>query len=148
MSLRLARIRHEFVEFVPEQLEAGVLYVSRRYRTASHLCCCGCGLEVVTPLNNAKWQASERGGKVWLSPSIGNWSFPCRSHYWIEGGRIRWDSLMSAEAIAAVRRRDHHDAEHLAAATSPFAKLRMGVAALWARITSTFRGVPSRVWWK
>lgn len=142
MSLRLTHIRHEFVEFIPERLEAGVVYVSRRYRTASHLCCCGCGLEVVTPLNGAKWQTSERGGKVWLSPSIGNWSFPCRSHYWIEGGRIRWDGRMSAQAIAAVRRRDRHDAERLAAATGPFVKLRKGVAALWARITLALRGRP------
>lgn len=112
---RLARVRHEFVDFIPERLEAGVLYISRRYRTASHLCCCGCGLEVVTPLNEAKWQVSERGGEVWLRPSIGNWSFPCQSHYWIEGGRVRWDGTMSASAIAAVRRRDRRDAERLVA---------------------------------
>lgn len=112
---RLARVRHEFVDFIPERLEAGVLYISRRYRTASHLCRCGCGLEVVTPLNEAKWQVSERGGEVWLRPSIGNWSFPCQSHYWIEGGRVRWDGTMSASAIAAVRRRDRRDAERLVA---------------------------------
>lgn len=142
MSLRRTRIRHRFVEFVPERLEAGVLYVSRRYRTASHLCCCGCGLEVATPLNDAKWQASERGGKIWLSPSIGNWSFPCRSHYWIEGGRIRWDGRMSAEAIAEVRQRDRHDAERLFAVTGSFAKLRKGVAALWAKVISALRRKP------
>lgn len=142
MSARPTRIRHKYVEFVPKQLEAGVLYVSRRYRTASHLCCCGCGLEVVTPLNDAKWQASERGDKVWLSPSIGNWSFPCRSHYWIEGGRIRWDGRISAGAIAAVRRRDRHDAKAFIAAIGPFAKLRKGVAALWAKIAIAFRRKP------
>jgi hypothetical protein len=25
-----------------------------------------------------------------LFPSIGNWSYPCGSHYWIERNRIRW----------------------------------------------------------
>ena len=50
---RIMQISHEFVEFIPEQLEQGVIYVSRRYSTASHLCCCGCGLKAVTPLNAA-----------------------------------------------------------------------------------------------
>ena len=140
MSPRVTRIRHEFVEFVPERLKEGVLYVSRRYRTASHLCCCGCGLEVVTPLNDAKWRMLERGGAVWLRPSIGNWSFPCQSHYWIEGGRIRWEGGMSAEAIAGVQQRDRHDADRLVAPSGLFPRLRTSVVALWAKIVSLFRG--------
>lgn len=138
MSSRLTHIRHESVEFVPERLKEGVLYVSRRYRTASHLCCCGCGLEVVTPLNDAKWRVSERAGAVWLRPSIGNWSFPCQSHYWIEGGRVRWDGRMSAEAIAAVQQRDHQDAELLVVPTGLFSRLRKGLVALRAMIVSVF----------
>ena len=101
--MRLARLEAEFVEFIPEQLAPGVLYVSRRYSTAAHLCCCGCGLEVVTPLNPAKWQLSERGRGVSLSPSIGNWGFPCQSHYWIDGGQVRWAGAMSPAAISAAR---------------------------------------------
>ena len=42
------RIAHEFVEFIPEKLEEGVVYVSFEYATAMHLCCCGCGREVST----------------------------------------------------------------------------------------------------
>lgn len=139
MSPRLNHIRHEAVEFVPERLEKGVLYVSRRYRTASHLCCCGCGLEVVTPLNDAKWRVSNRRGAVWLRPSIGNWSFPCQSHYWIEGGRIRWDDRMSAKAIAEVQQRDRQDAELLVAPSGLFSRLRRSMAALRAEIASAFR---------
>jgi hypothetical protein len=61
------RIQPEFVEFIPERLNPGILYVSRRFSTATHLCCCGCGSEVVTPLNPAKWRLTERGGKVSLT---------------------------------------------------------------------------------
>ncbi len=78
-----SHLKPEFVEFILDRLEPGVLYISRRYATASHLCCCGCEREVVTPLNPAKWRITERAAKVSLTPSIGNWSFPCRSHYWI-----------------------------------------------------------------
>ncbi|RVD67411.1 hypothetical protein EN751_36940, partial [Mesorhizobium sp. M4A.F.Ca.ET.029.04.2.1] len=53
-----------FVDFIPDELEVGVIYISRRYSTASHLCCCGCGREVVTPLNPAKWRLVEKDGKV------------------------------------------------------------------------------------
>src|ERR1700730_13391675 len=66
---RIDELQPEFVDFIPERLDRGVLYISRRYSTASHLCCCGCGLEVVTPLNPAKWHLSVDKGTVSLNPS-------------------------------------------------------------------------------
>jgi hypothetical protein len=109
-----------FVEFIPEKLNSGLLYVSRRYRTSSHLCCCGCGLEVVTPLNPAKWKLSEHAdGSVSLSPSVGNWSFPCKSHYWVSRNKIQWATRMSAAQIAAVQARDKFDANEFAKRSRP-----------------------------
>lgn len=105
------RLQPVFVEAIPSVLRAGHLYISKRYRTAVHLCCCGCSLEVVTPLNPAKWRLTERGDTVSLYPSIGNWSFPCRSHYWIENNRVRWSWAMSKAEIARVRKRDQRDVE-------------------------------------
>lgn len=100
-----------FVDFIPEKLDEGVLYISRRYRTASHLCACGCGLEVVTPLNPAKWSLTENAdGTVSMNPSIGNWGFPCRSHYFINRGRVQWAAAMSDAVISAVQARDKGDA--------------------------------------
>jgi hypothetical protein len=104
-----------FVEFIPEKLNSGLLYVSRRYRTSSHLCCCGCGLEVVTPLNAAKWTLSEHDdGSVSLSPSVGNWSFPCKSHYWVRRNQIQWAARISPAQIAAVQAHDKYDTIELA----------------------------------
>lgn len=103
---KVSTLRPEFVEFIPAKGEPGVIYVSERFRTAMHLCCCGCGLEVITPLNPAKWSLRKQGGQVSLSPSIGNWSFPCRSHYWIERGRVRWAGPMSNKRISLVRHLD------------------------------------------
>ena len=90
-----------------------MLYISRRYATASHLCCCGCGREVVTPLNPAKWRLTESKGAISLSPSIGNWSFPCQSHYLIERGAVRWAGAMSRKQIAAVQNHDRIDAAYM-----------------------------------
>ena len=71
----------EFVMSIPDSLAERTLYVSMEYATVTHKCCCGCGLEVVTPLSPTDWKLTFDGVSVSLDPSIGNWSFPCRSHY-------------------------------------------------------------------
>jgi hypothetical protein len=96
-------MRHEFVECVPDQLDENVLYISMNYATAVHKCACGCGREVVTPLSPTDWSFTFNGDAVSLDHSIGNWSFPCRSHYFIEMSRIVWAGPMSDEEIAKGR---------------------------------------------
>ena len=103
---RQTRLRHEFVEAVPDELEDGVLYVSMLFATAVHRCCCGCGSEVVTPFSPTDWSLTFDGRSVSLSPSIGNWSFACRSHYWIDKGGVRWAGQWSPGEVTAGRRRD------------------------------------------
>lgn len=125
-------IRHlspRFIDYIPERPDAGVLYISKRYNTAVHLCCCGCGTEVVTPLNPAKWRLKEDDGTVSLFPSVGNWSFPCQSHYWIERNSVRWAGAMAPEIIAAVKARDRRDAAAAAPGpVGPRMKLRLWLA--------------------
>jgi len=137
--IRQTHMKAEFVEFIPERLEPGKLYISRRYSTAVHLCCCGCGLEVVTPLNPAKWHLTESRGAVSLYPSIGNWSFPCKSHYWIAESRIRWAGKMSSEVIAAVQNRDRQDAEINAQITERFGTIRRRAIELWTKVIRLLR---------
>lgn len=99
-------IRAEFVEAIPRSIEDGVLYVSHEYETAIHKCCCGCGQEVVTPIGPTDWKVTSDGDAISVHPSIGNWSFPCQSHYWIDHGRMRWAERWSAEQIKYGRERD------------------------------------------
>lgn len=96
----------EFVEFMPNELQEGVLYVSMAYSTAIHRCCCGCGQKVVTPFSPTDWKLTFDGEAVSLAPSIGNWSFPCQSHYWIERNAVKWAPRWSKEKIAAGRTND------------------------------------------
>ena len=100
------RLRHEFVDHIPEQLDEGVLYVSIQFGTVVHRCVCGCGEEVVTPLGPAEWRLTYDGRTVSLEPSIGNWSFPCRSHYWIDEGIVRWARDFSEAEIELVRQQE------------------------------------------
>lgn len=104
--MAIKKITHKFVDAIPERTEEGVLYLAMDYATAVHKCACGCGREVVTPLSPTDWKMGYDGVSVSLSPSIGNWSFPCRSHYWIKHSTIRWAGDMSDEQIAAGRAHD------------------------------------------
>jgi hypothetical protein len=100
----IERMRLEAVQFMPAQLEPGVLYVSEKYRTAAHLCACGCGEKVRTQLGDLGWCFSSGHSGPTLSPSIGNWQKPCRSHYFIRDGRVLWQGEWTDEEIAEGRR--------------------------------------------
>lgn len=112
-------LKPEFVEFIPEVLEDGKIYISETYATAVHKCCCGCGNKVVTPLSRTGWKLTVDGEYVSLYPSIGNWSFPCRSHYWIKRNVVRWSYQMSQREIDAGRRHDARAKERYFDACTP-----------------------------
>lgn len=103
--MRHRSVNPRFVEFMPETLEEGVLYVSMEYATAVHLCFCGCGSKVVTPLGPTDWRIVF-DGKVSLEPSIGSWELPCRSHYWVTKDSVRWAPDWSDDMVRAGRELD------------------------------------------
>jgi Family of unknown function (DUF6527) len=45
----------ERVKYMPRELSSGILYISDEYAVAGHLCACGCGNKVITPLGTAEW---------------------------------------------------------------------------------------------
>jgi len=114
-------LAHEFVKGIPNELEEGTLYVSMDYATVAHKCCCGCGREVVTPLSPTDWKLIYDGESISLSPSVGNWSFECRSHYWIDRSTVTWAGQLSKDRIETGRAYDRK------------AKKRHYAGADWAR---------------
>jgi hypothetical protein len=91
------------VHYLPRELETEILYVSEEYGVAGHLCACGCGNKIITPLAPTEWSFTEHNGKPSLDPSIGNWQLPCRSHYWITRGKIVWARQWTEKQIKAGR---------------------------------------------
>lgn len=104
--MRQSSLEPVFVGTIPELLEEGRLYISIRFRTASHLCVCGCGDTVVTPIKPAKWRLTYDGDTVSLFPSIGRWQSSCGSHYLITRNAVVWARDFSPEEREAVRQRD------------------------------------------
>lgn len=91
-------IRRVDVERFPPTLEEGVLYVSEKFELAAHLCACGCGHKVLVMLGDGHIVTGSHSAPS-VTPSIGVWDAPCRSHYWILEGSISWDESWSEEEI-------------------------------------------------
>lgn len=105
------KLAHKFVKNIPDTIENGVVYVSVDYSTAIHKCCCGCGSEVVTPITPTDWKLAFDGETISLSPSIGNWSLPCQSHYWITNNEVEWAPKWTRKQIERGRIEEEQDKE-------------------------------------
>jgi hypothetical protein len=140
VSQRPVGVTHEFVEFIPSELKQGTIYVSIPYATSSHLCLCGCGQKVVTPVSPAGWTLTFDGETISLHPSIGNWSFRCQSHYWIKRNQVEWAGRLTPGEIDLNRAHDralrqaHYGAGAGEAPEVESPKSKRGVwSHLWAR---------------
>lgn len=110
----IERLAPRFVGDVPEGLKAGVLYVAAEHGVMMHLCACGCGSEIALPLSPIDWRLTFDGETISVSPSVGNWSLPCRSHYIIDRSHVQWAGDWSDDEIQEGRTRDRcrRDARH------------------------------------
>lgn len=116
---------------MPAKLEPCVLYVSDEFGTAAHLCACGCGSKIRTPLGPTEWFLRETAAGPTLHPSIGNWQKPCRSHYLIVDGNILWAGEMSEEEVLAGRAVEQRRRENYYDRLYP--------SGFWARLWNRFK---------
>jgi hypothetical protein len=121
---------------MPKDLQAGVLYVSEEFLTAAHLCACGCGTKIRTPLGATEWSVKEdiQGPTLW--PSVGNWQQACRSHYWFHKGEVVWGDAWSRAQIDAGRAQEQERRRAYYDALYPASTLRR----LWNWLSRRFRG--------
>lgn len=128
------RVELRRVEYMPAVLEPGVLYVAEAFGAAAHLCACGCGSKVRTPLGPTEWSLSDGPSGLSLDPSIGNWQRPCRSHYWILDGEVVWSEPWTEEQVRVGRARE--EARREAFFASRTGRLRR----IWPRIARMVSG--------
>jgi len=102
-ELKIVHTKH-----IERPLKEGVLYISKEYNTAIHLCICGCGVETVTPFSHIingrdhGWHFTFENDDqiVTLRPSIGNFSPPpYHAHYYITKNRIELCEPIRPELI-------------------------------------------------
>lgn len=85
------------VHYMPKNLEPGLFYVSDEFEIAGHLCACGCGSKVMTPLGTTEWSFEDSSFGPTLTPSIGSWQLLCKSHYCITHGEVCWADQWTPE---------------------------------------------------
>ena len=145
--MRRSSLEPVFVETVPSGLDEGTLYISVRFRTAAHLCACGCGSKVITPIKPAKWRITYDGETVSLWPSVGNWQKPCRSHYVIKKKEVLWHRDWTDREIDAGRAREqrelrqHYERRKVASGALPSSDQPSWPRRVWTRITQFARGI-------
>ena len=137
---RLDEITPEFVDEVPSTLEHGTLYLSCRYRAAVHLCACGCGAKISTPLHPTGWRLSYDGECISLDPSVGNWSEKCQSHYVIRDSQVLWGERFSRRRIQRIREQRHRELEdYYGVNTRPAPQQSGPKEGFWSRIWKVIR---------
>lgn len=130
------RFEIQHVHYMPKELKPGVLYVSEEFDIAMHLCACGCGSKIKTPLGPTEWSVEETESGPSLRPSVGNWQQACQSHYWINHGEVRWAEKWSAEEIAEGR---CHEDERRSAYYDALSRKRGGMLRrLWSMLRNLF----------
>lgn len=127
--------RPSFGEYIPLHPEPGILHISLTYATAVHLCACGCARKVVTPFSPADWQFTF-DGTVSIKPSIGNWQYPCQSHYFIRSNQVVWVKRFTPDQITICLRRDTEDRQAHYGSTTTWNRLRRWVSRHFTRLTN------------
>ena len=94
--MRMKTFKTEIVHRVPETLQPDVLYVCFDCNVVVHLCACGCGEKVILPIDPDFWRIEYDGETISLYPSIGNFQFACKSHYWIRKNNVVWADMFSS----------------------------------------------------
>lgn len=123
---------------MPRVLEPGVLYFSEEFGTAAHLCACGCGEKIRTPIGPAEWRIVETRRGPSLSPSVGNWQKGCKSHYWITDGQTVWSEAWSEEQIARGRQTEQARREAYYEGRTPVPKPNV-LTRIWQWLVGIFK---------
>lgn len=88
--MKITKIQIKNVGIIPNDLEEWVLYLSERYWLSKHKCFCWCGSDVVLTLDRWSHYIHFMDWTLTVSPSIGSFSIPCNSHYFIKNNTIEW----------------------------------------------------------
>lgn len=85
-TLSKVPVTYKKVQYIPKEMEQGVLYISDEYNAINHLCLCGCGVPAPIRIGPDWWQYSINSkDQISITPSLLH-RFSCQSHYIITNG--------------------------------------------------------------
>ena len=103
---------YQAVERIPKVLSDGVVYHNEEFQLAALLCACGCGHRI-TLLVPDSHQLSSEGGLATIRPSIAVCDAPCKSHYFVTAGKVKWlPAFTPAQASNVMRSQIARHASH------------------------------------
>jgi len=91
MTEQLIRMETVYVDRLPmkSEMEAEKVYMAENKTQATHLCPCGCGTEILTPLGRGGYRALENSDEsLTISPQIEH--SPCSNNYKLYKGYVIW----------------------------------------------------------
>ena len=103
------RFSYLAVERIPKQLSPNIVYHSEEFELGALLCACGCGHRVMLLVPDSH-QVTSEGGMATVRPSIAVCDAPCKSHYYVNAGRVEWlPAFTDALATSVMRHQiDRH----------------------------------------
>lgn len=73
---------------VPVNMDEGTIYLTFALDWTGHLCPCGCGRQMIIPLDDMRKVTIHDDGTVTFFPSFKN--YKCWSQYVIDHGEVSW----------------------------------------------------------
>jgi hypothetical protein len=103
---------YQAVERIPKVLDDGIVYHNQEFQLAALLCACGCGHRITLLVPDSHQVSSERGLAT-IRPSIAVCDAPCKSHYFITAGKVKWlPAFSQAQASNLMRKQIARHASH------------------------------------
>ena len=131
--------RYQAVERIPKQLSSNVVYHSEEFELGALLCACGCGHRVMLLVPDSH-QVRSDNGMATVRPSIAVCDAPCKSHYIITAGQVRWlPAFTDAKAASAMRRQIFRHVARDAKQLPWRSRVRAALAKALGKLKSIFR---------
>jgi hypothetical protein len=125
------KYRYQLVDRIPNQMREDIVYHTQEFELAGLLCACGCGHRI-TLLVPDSHQVLDEGGYATIRPSVGVMDAPCKSHYFITAGDVRW--LPAFTGAQAAKIMHAQIARHVARDATWWQRVKTAAAGLFRKL--------------
>ena len=135
------KFRYQAVDRIPKQLDNNIVYHSEEFEIGALLCACGCGHRVMLLVPDSH-RITSHGGMATVRPSIAVCDVPCKSHYYITEGQVKWlpaftDAMASAVMSGQIARHKSLETKNLTWG----ARVRAGIVTMYGKMCESLRRI-------